>query len=163
CLWQIKIVRAILKHDRDVASIAATGSGKTLTFWMPLLFVPEGIQIIVTPLNILGKQNVDSLAKAGISAITITGETATPENFQAIAEGRHRAIVTNIETLMKPGGGFQNLWTNKAFASKVISIVWDEAHCLSKWGSFRPEYKIASSIRHLLPKDIPPDNTATPR
>ncbi|KAF8192846.1 P-loop containing nucleoside triphosphate hydrolase protein [Mycena galopus ATCC 62051] len=155
CLWQIKIVRAILKRDRDVASIAATGSGKTLTFWMPLLFVPEGIQIVVTPLNILGKQNVDSLAKAGISAITITGETATPENFQAIAEGRHRAIVTNIETLMKPGGGFQNLWTNKAFASKVISIVWDEAHCVSKWGSFRPEYKIAGSIRHLLPKDIP--------
>jgi ATP-dependent DNA helicase RecQ len=82
CLWQIKVVRAILKRDRDVVSIAATGSGKTLTFWMPLLFIPDGIQIVVTPLNILGKQNVDSLAKVGISAITITAETATPENFQ---------------------------------------------------------------------------------
>jgi ATP-dependent DNA helicase RecQ len=82
CLWQIKVVRAILKRDRDIVSIAATGSGKTLTFWMPLLFVPDGIQIVVTPLNILGKQNVDSLAKVGISAITITAETATAENFQ---------------------------------------------------------------------------------
>ncbi|KAJ7683797.1 P-loop containing nucleoside triphosphate hydrolase protein [Mycena rosella] len=83
--------------------------------------------IVVTPLNILRKQNVDSLAKVGISVITITGDTATAENFRAIAEGRHRAIVTNIETLMNPGGGFEALWANKAFASKVISIVWDEA------------------------------------
>ncbi|KAF8135272.1 P-loop containing nucleoside triphosphate hydrolase protein, partial [Mycena galopus ATCC 62051] len=155
CLWQIKVVRAILKRDRDVVSIAATGSGKTLTFWMPLLFVPDGIQIVVTPLNILGKQNVDSLAQVGISAITITAETATPENFQAIADGRHRAIVTNIETLMKPGGGFEKLWTNSVFASQVISIVWDEGQCVSKWGTFRPEYKIAGSLRYLLPKDIP--------
>ncbi|KAJ7733400.1 P-loop containing nucleoside triphosphate hydrolase protein [Mycena maculata] len=155
CLWQLKVVRAILKRDRDVSSIAATGSGKTLTFWMPLLFVPDGIQIVVTPLNILGKQNVDSLAKVGISAITITAETATAENFQAIADGKHRAIVTNIETLMKPGGGFEKLWNNKNFMTKVISVVWDEAQCISKWGDFRPEYKIAGTLRHLIPKDIP--------
>ncbi|KAJ6570683.1 P-loop containing nucleoside triphosphate hydrolase protein [Mycena sp. CBHHK59/15] len=155
CLWQLKVVRAILKRDRDVASIAATGSGKTLTFWMPLLFIPDGIQIVVTPLNILGKQNVDSLAKVGISAITITAETASEENFQAIAEGRHRAVVTNIETLMKPGGGFEKLWNNKDFMSKVISVVWDEAQCVSKWGDFRPEYKTAGTLRNLLPKDIP--------
>jgi ATP-dependent DNA helicase RecQ len=56
---------------------------------------------------------------------------------------------------MKPGGGFEKLWTNKDFASKVISIVWDEAQCVSTWGTFRPEYKIAGSLRYLLPKDIP--------
>jgi ATP-dependent DNA helicase RecQ len=61
----------------------------------------------------------------------------------------------NIETLMKPRGGFENLWNNKTFASKFISIVWDEAQCVSKWGTFRPEYKIAGSLRYLLPKDIP--------
>jgi superfamily II DNA or RNA helicase len=66
CLWQVRVVEAILKHDKDIISIAATGSGKTLTFWMPLLFKNEGIQIVVTPLNILGKQNVNSLAKLGI-------------------------------------------------------------------------------------------------
>ncbi|KAJ7213660.1 hypothetical protein C8J57DRAFT_1732799 [Mycena rebaudengoi] len=49
--------------------------------------------------------------------------------MEAIAEGRHRAIVTNIETIMKPGGDWESLWANKVFASKVISIVWDEAQC----------------------------------
>jgi len=57
CLWQIRVVEALLKHDKDIISIAATGSGKTLTFWMPLLFRPDGIQIIITPLNILGKKS----------------------------------------------------------------------------------------------------------
>ncbi|KAJ7214689.1 P-loop containing nucleoside triphosphate hydrolase protein [Mycena rebaudengoi] len=155
CLWQLKVVRAILKRDKDVASIAATGSGKTLTFWMPLLFIENGIQIVITPLNILGKQNVESLAKVGISAICITAETATEENFQAIAEGRHRAIVTNIETLMKPDGGFSKLWNDKDFMSKVISVVWDEAQCISKWGDFRPEYKTAGMLRNFIPHDIP--------
>jgi superfamily II DNA helicase RecQ len=82
CLWQIRVVQAILKNNKDIASILATGSGKTLTFWMPLLFIPEGIQIVVTLLNILGKQNVDTLAKVGINAISVMAETATATTFQ---------------------------------------------------------------------------------
>jgi ATP-dependent DNA helicase RecQ len=73
---------------------------------------------------------------------------------KAIADGRHRAIVTKIKTPRKPGDGFENLWNNKTFASKVISIVWDVAQCVSKWGTFRPEYKIAAALpltqRYLL-------------
>jgi superfamily II DNA or RNA helicase len=82
CLWQIRVVQAILKNDKDIASISATGSGKTLTFWMPLLFIPEGIQIVVTPLNILGKQNVDTLTKVGINAVSVTADSATAATFQ---------------------------------------------------------------------------------
>jgi hypothetical protein len=56
CLWQAKAVKAILKHDRDVIIITGMGMGKTLTFWMPLLFYPAGhIQVVITPLNLLGK------------------------------------------------------------------------------------------------------------
>src|ERR1700676_941068 len=82
CLWQIRVVEAILKHDKDVVTIATTGSGKTLTFWMPLLFKRDGIQIVVTPLNILGKQNVESLARMGIQGITVTAENATMQTFK---------------------------------------------------------------------------------
>lgn len=85
CLWQIKVVEAILKRNRDVVSIAGTGMGKTLTFWMPLLFRPLGsIQIVVTPLNLLGKQNIEKLGKAGFKGIFISADTATAENFRVI-------------------------------------------------------------------------------
>jgi superfamily II DNA helicase RecQ len=70
-----------MKKDRDIVSIAATGLGKTLMFWIPLLLQPNGIQIVVAPLNILGKQCMDSLSKVGIHGICITADTATEENF----------------------------------------------------------------------------------
>jgi superfamily II DNA helicase RecQ len=81
CLWQIRICRALLEGSRDVISIAGTGMGKTLTFWLPLLFRPYGIQIVVTPLNILGQQNVDTLAKVGVHGIFISARTASKKNF----------------------------------------------------------------------------------
>ena len=67
CLWQIRVVRKILAQD-DVITIAATGSGKSLTYWMPLLFIKHGVVVLVTPLKLLGKQFVDILAKNIISA-----------------------------------------------------------------------------------------------
>jgi len=83
------VVEAILRHDRDIVSIAATGAGKTLTFWMPLLFRNDGIQIIITPLNILGKQNVEDLAALGISGIALSAENATPANFKVSMQLNH--------------------------------------------------------------------------
>lgn len=82
CLWQIQVTQAILRADQDVVLILATGSGKTLTFWMPLLFRTQGIQIIVTPLNILSTQNVAGLIKLGIKGLALSAETATSENFK---------------------------------------------------------------------------------
>ena len=82
CLWQAHICEAILNGDRDIISIAGTGMGKTLTFWMPLLFRPLGILLVITPLNILGKQNVATLEKAGIEGIFISARTAMEENFR---------------------------------------------------------------------------------
>ncbi|KIK18683.1 hypothetical protein PISMIDRAFT_45364, partial [Pisolithus microcarpus 441] len=81
CLWQLQVAEVILKGEKDVICIVGTGMGKTLTFWMPLLFRPDGIQIVITPLNLLGKQNVAYLMKASIQAILISGETANPANF----------------------------------------------------------------------------------
>jgi hypothetical protein len=44
CLWQICVVCAILNGE-DVITIAPTGSRKSLTYWMPLLFIKFGSSI----------------------------------------------------------------------------------------------------------------------
>ncbi|KAJ7199113.1 P-loop containing nucleoside triphosphate hydrolase protein [Mycena haematopus] len=155
CLWQIKVVEAILKRDGDVVRIAATGSGKTLTFWLPLLFQTDGIQLVITPLNILGQQNVAQLAAMGISGITITAETATHKNFQDIEDGKYSVVVTNVENLMQADSGFERLWKKPKFTSRLISLVWDEGHCASTWAAFRPEYKEINRLRFLIPRTIP--------
>jgi len=82
CAWQIHVCEAVLRGDRDVISIAGTGMGKTLTFWMPLVFRLQGIQLIITPLNILGEQNTTILDRLGIEAIFISATTATECNFR---------------------------------------------------------------------------------
>ena len=78
CLWQIQVVEAILCHDRNIVY----RGWKTLIFWMPLLFREDGIQIIMSPLNILRKQNVEDLAALEISRIALSAENATPANFK---------------------------------------------------------------------------------
>ncbi|KAF9473704.1 hypothetical protein BDN70DRAFT_816843, partial [Pholiota conissans] len=65
CIWQLKVIEVLLRRDADIVSIAGTGMGKTITFYAILAFKAKGsVQIIVTPLNILGKQNVACLEKA---------------------------------------------------------------------------------------------------
>ena len=102
CLWQIRVVAAILKYDKAackaIVAIAATGSGKTLTFWMPLLFKKDGIQIVITPLNILGKQNVASLAAMGIEGVTVTAENANRQTFKVSIMCHHVLIQLTILT-----------------------------------------------------------------
>lgn len=52
---------------------------------------------------------------------------------------------------MQPQGIFEKLWEDKTFTSKIITIIYDEAHCISRWGSFCPEYKDVGQLRHFLP------------
>jgi superfamily II DNA helicase RecQ len=74
-------VRAILDGG-DVITIAPTGSGKSLTYWMPLLYIKYGITVIVTLLKLLGTQFVEMLGDNGISAVSITAANATNELFE---------------------------------------------------------------------------------
>ena len=83
CLWQIRIVRAILNGD-DVITIAPTGSGKSMTYWMPLLYIKHGISVVVTPLKLLGGQFADMLQDNGINAVSMTASNATNELFEVI-------------------------------------------------------------------------------
>ena len=55
----------------DVIKIAATGSGKSLPYWMALLFIKYGIVVLVTP---LGKQFVEVLEKNELTASNSNNE-----------------------------------------------------------------------------------------
>ncbi|CDO76586.1 hypothetical protein BN946_scf184950.g12 [Trametes cinnabarina] len=117
---------------------------------MPLLFRPDGIQVIITPLNVLGEQNTRQLQAIGVRAIAISGKNANAKNFEAISHFQYRVVVTNPEQAFQAKGGFGKLWRNQAFRSRLISVVWDEAHCVKSWESFRKDYEDAGRLRNLL-------------
>lgn len=81
CLFQARDSIAQLS-GKDVITISPTGSGKTLTFWMPLLFNNHGIIIIITALNLLGDENVKEMERLGIKGVNITGRSAGPSLFK---------------------------------------------------------------------------------
>lgn len=73
--------------------ISAMGSGKTLSFWIPLLMaIEEGrvdaMTVVITPLNILGYQNVADLNDAGVAAVAVDADNATAELFKVCSKPR---------------------------------------------------------------------------
>lgn len=82
CLWQAQTAQALLHGKKDLIVKSGTGSGKTLTFWMPLLFSPTGIQVVITPLNLLGGQNEAELRALKVNAIAINGKNVTHQKIQ---------------------------------------------------------------------------------
>ncbi|KZT63806.1 hypothetical protein DAEQUDRAFT_770277 [Daedalea quercina L-15889] len=111
--------------------------------------------VIVTPLNLLGKQNVDLLATAGISGVAIDAKNANNETFKAVEAGDHRVVVVNPEIVMQEGGHFEKLWKKPSFTSRLLYIVFDEGHCVKEWSSFRTQYKHIGSLCYLIPETIP--------
>ena len=43
---------------------------------------------------------------------------------------------------------------NASFAARLQYMIFDEAHCVSEWGSFRPEYKEIGNLRYFLPSGL---------
>lgn len=61
----------------------------------------------------------------------------------------------NPELALAEDGPFQKLWKDRDFVPYMISVVWDEAHCISNWSPFRKEYAEAGRLRSLLIEDVP--------
>ena len=50
----------------------------------------------------------------------------------------------------------KNVLRNPEMRSRILSVVVDEAHVVSHWGSgFRKKYGTLGIVRALLPKDTP--------
>ncbi|KIJ23948.1 hypothetical protein M422DRAFT_195320 [Sphaerobolus stellatus SS14] len=140
CISQIQAATAQLEKESDVVYISGTGSEKTLTFWMPMLYEKNSITILVTALNILGKQTADILNKAGIPA--------------EIKSCKYRLIVVSPELLVQHPA-FDDLWKTSKFIQRLNHVIFDEGHCISQWsGSFRPEYGFLYTPQFIIPKAV---------
>ncbi|KAF7969902.1 hypothetical protein HWV62_25567 [Athelia sp. TMB] len=130
CWFQIRIAFA-LHAGNDVVGKAPTGMGKTLSFFIALLMAlaenPESnvCIIIVTPLNLLGKQNIEMLEAADLKAIAISAENNNDSTFEGIFA--YRVIVVNPEILMDSNGRFSKLWKKPEFTRSILHFVLDEA------------------------------------
>ena len=123
--------------DRPSLGILPTGGGKSLCFQLPALarFQRRGVlTIVISPLQALMKDQVDNLRqKTSTSAVAALYGLLTPPERGAVLEGIR---LGDIGILYISPEQLRNRSLSSALSHREIGCwVFDEAHCLSKWGA----------------------------
>ncbi|EJD48115.1 P-loop containing nucleoside triphosphate hydrolase protein, partial [Auricularia subglabra TFB-10046 SS5] len=130
--------------------IAPCGAGKTLSFMAPLLFNPLSIIFIVCPLLSLASQHCKSLVAFGIRAIELTMDNMSAAVLKEIADGDYQAVLGPPE-ILNSDRRIRRLFKDQGFSERFSRYIFDEAHCVLDWNSFRPEYQNFDLMRSVLP------------
>ena len=128
---------------KDIFVTAPTGSGKSIMFQIPAIFLAEKysgfLTIVISPLIGLMNDQVNNIEDLTSSAATINSDF-TPEEkskvFENIRNGK-----TNI-LYLSPESFLMNSDIATLIGEKSIGLfIIDEAHTVVTWGqSFRPDY-----------------------
>ncbi len=126
---QSDVVAAMLA-GRDVLSVAPTGSGKSISYWVPAV-VDGGLTLVVSPLIALMKDQVDRLTERGVAATFINSSVEPAEQRERLRralDAEYRLLFLAPERLARPG------FMDQLAEMRIGRIVVDEAHCISTWG-----------------------------
>ena len=144
---QEDIIDSVLEGN-DTLALLPTGGGKSICFQVPAL-AKEGLCLVISPLIALMKDQLESLKKKGIPALSIYSGMSFFEvkrTLENAAHGNFKFLYVSPERLET------NLFLEFLPGMDISLIAIDEAHCVSQWGyDFRPPYLRIAALREHLP------------
>ncbi|KAJ7214359.1 P-loop containing nucleoside triphosphate hydrolase protein, partial [Mycena pura] len=151
--FQINVSNRVLMQLGDAVVITPTGSGKSLTWVLPLLARGEGISLVITPFTSLGLEGELLYQNGDVNAIYIYSEQNTTADFELVQEGNMLIVYVCPEMLESPR--FAPLVHSKDWAQNISAIYLDEAHLPWEAVTWRPSYSRLHMLRNVLGHNIP--------
>lgn len=154
---QRAIVCAGLARESMLAVLPTSG-GKSICYQLPALvhYRRSGrLTVVVSPLQSLMRDQVDNLIKADVQCAATVNGMLTPLERRDVLE---RIRLGDVGIVLVSPEQFRSKTFVEAIRTREIAAwVFDEAHCLSKWGhDFRTDYLYVSRfIREQFPGQAP--------
>ena len=155
---QWEAIDTLVNRRQKLLVVQRTGWGKSSVYFIATkIFRDQGMgpTIIVSPLLALMRNQIESAARLGITAVTMNST-----NNQDWPEVTRRMLANEIDCLLISPERLANdefIQTVLAPVANSISLmVIDEAHCISDWGhDFRPDYRRIVNILRQIPPNTP--------
>lgn len=154
---QRAIVSAGLARE-SLLAVLPTGGGKSICYQLPALvhYRRSGqLTVVISPLQSLMRDQVENLMKADIQCAATVNGMLTPLERRDVLD---RIRLGDIGVVLVSPEQFRSRTFVEAIRMREIAAwVFDEAHCLSKWGhDFRTDYLYVSRfIREQFPNQAP--------
>lgn len=142
---------------RPTLAILPTGGGKSLCFQLPALarYTRNGsLTVVISPLQSLMKDQVDNLEARGITCAGYLNSLLNPLERRVMLD---KLRLGDLGLVFVAPEQFRSVaFANALMHREIGAWVFDEAHCLSKWGhDFRPDYLYVSRFIKARQKDRP--------
>lgn len=142
---------------KPTLAILPTGGGKSLCFQLPALaryYRNGSLTVVISPLQSLMKDQVDNLEARGITCAGYLNSLLNPMERRVMLEKLRLGDIGLI--FVAPEQFRSTAFDNALMHREVGAWVFDEAHCLSKWGhDFRPDYLYVSRFIKKRQRDKP--------
>ncbi|KAI0707557.1 P-loop containing nucleoside triphosphate hydrolase protein [Cerioporus squamosus] len=168
--FQLAGIQAQLE-GHDIIIQASTGAGKTAVAAGPHLWPSSAgkTTIMVCPLLSLEEEMVRTFdLEFGLKAVAVNSKNGacSPLVLRRILSGVYHIVLISPE-MLQSRMFVKKVLRNSKFTRRILSVIVDEAHCISHWGAdFRKKYGTLGIIRAFLPRGTPVialSATLTPR